>query len=260
MLLVLMNCMTLSNLSEFNYTIHPTSFHSFCFSLQTVGVIFKTERDSFRVLDQNGEVRVVKPHQISMRRDSNRAIATDAEGHELRVGDNVKEREGEVSIIYSKTNSTQELTNSIQGRKGQVLHIHQSFFAFLFNRDFQENDGVFVTRARSLASLAPKGQQPKPGALDLTKMNPALSGGASGGMVGSTNGRGPRDRLIGVSVTVIKGTYKGLQGIVKDTNGNQVRLELQVNNRVITIDKEKIKRKKYAFALSFIYQYSQDCF
>jgi hypothetical protein len=31
-----------------------------------------------------------------MRRDSNRAIATDAEGYELRVGDNMKENEGEV--------------------------------------------------------------------------------------------------------------------------------------------------------------------
>jgi transcription elongation factor SPT5 len=61
--------------------------------MQTVGVIFKTERDSFRVLDQNGQVRIVQPHQISMRRDSNRAIA---EGYELRINDNVKEVDGEV--------------------------------------------------------------------------------------------------------------------------------------------------------------------
>lgn len=65
-------------------------------SLQTVGVIFKTERDSFRVLDQNGQVRIVQPHQITMGRDSRRAIATDADGHELRVDDNVKEIDGEV--------------------------------------------------------------------------------------------------------------------------------------------------------------------
>ena len=48
-------------------------------------------------------------------------------------------------------------------------------------------------------------------------MNPAMSGG---GMVGSGNvGRGPRDRLIGVAVTVIKGPHKGYIGIIKDTNG-----------------------------------------
>lgn len=67
-------------------------------SQQTVGVIFKTERDSFRVLDQNGHVRLVQPHQITMRRDSHRAIAVDSEGHELRVNDNVKEVDGEVSV------------------------------------------------------------------------------------------------------------------------------------------------------------------
>ena len=69
-------------------------------SLQTVGVIFKTQRDSFRVLDQNGQVRVVQPHQITMGRDSRRAIATDADGHELRVDDNVKEIDGEVCAFH----------------------------------------------------------------------------------------------------------------------------------------------------------------
>ena len=68
-------------------------------SHQTVGVIFKTERDSFRVLDQNGQARLVQPHQITMRKDSNRAIAVDSEGHELRIGDNVKEVDGEVRIL-----------------------------------------------------------------------------------------------------------------------------------------------------------------
>ncbi|KAI0672145.1 transcription elongation factor Spt5 [Trametes maxima] len=191
---------------------------------QTVGVIFKTERDSLRVLDQNGQVRLVQPHQITMRRDSNRAIATDSEGHELRIGDNVKEVDGE-------------------GRKGRVLHTHQSFFAFLHNREYAENGGVFVTRARSLASLAPKGNILKLGNTDLSKMNPALSGGA-GGMVGSGNiGRGPRDRLIGVTITVIKGPNKGYVGTIKDTNGPHARVELLTGNKVITIDKEKLRRR-----------------
>ncbi|KAJ7209510.1 transcription elongation factor Spt5 [Mycena pura] len=194
--------------------------------LQTVGVIFKTERDSFRVLDQNGQVRLVQPHQISMRRDSHRAIATDSEGHELRINDNMKETEGE-------------------GRKGRVLHIHQAFHVFLHNRDIAENGGVFVTRARSLVSLAPKGNIGKgPGAaLDLSKMNPALVP-QTGGMVGSGNmGRGPRDRLIGVTVTVVKGPYKGYVGVIKDTNGSIARVELHTGNKVVAVDKEKLKRR-----------------
>lgn len=72
-------------------------------STQTVGVIFKTERDSFRVLDQNGQVRLVQPHQITMGRDSRRATATDAQSFELRAGDNVKETDGEVRFEYSES-------------------------------------------------------------------------------------------------------------------------------------------------------------
>lgn len=127
-----------------------------------------------------------------------------------------------------------------------MLHTHQSFFAFLFNREYNENGGVFVTRARSLVSVAPKGNLMKLGATDLSKMNPAMSGGAQGGMVGSGNiGRGPRDRLIGVQVQIVKGTQKGYVGIIKDTNGPIARVELLSGNKIIMIDKEKLRRRKY---------------
>lgn len=103
---------------------------------------------------------------------------------------------------------------------------------------------MFVTRARSLVSLAPKGNIIRPGT-DLSKMNPAMSGGVTGGMVGSGLGRGPRDRLIGVLVTVVKGPQKGYIGIIKDTNGPMARVELNTNNKVITIEKEKLYRRKW---------------
>ena len=85
----------------------------------------------------------------------------------------------------------------------------------------------------------------KLGSTDLSKMNPAMSGGAQGGMVGSGNmSRGPRDRLIGVSVTIVKGPQKGYAGTIKDTNGNIARVELLSGNKIIMIDKEKLKRRK----------------
>lgn len=225
---------------EFVYfaVIHCHPLISLC-SRQTVGVIFKTEPDSFRVLDQNGQVHLVKPHQLTMRRDSARAIATDSEGHELHINDNVKEVEGEVHPLGYPFFPL--LINLHQGRKGRVLHLHQSFFAFLHNRDVAENGGIFVTRARALASLVPKSSIIRPG-VDTTKMNPDLAGGANGGMVGSGNmGRGPRDRVVGSNVTVVKGTYKGINGIVKDTNGAMARVELSTKNKVVTIEKDKLK-------------------
>lgn len=162
-----------------------------------------------------------------MRRDSNRAIATDAEGHEIRINDNMKETDNE-------------------GRKGRVLHIHQSFFAFLHNRDIVENGGVFVTRARSLVSVAPKGTLVKPGT-DLSKMNPTMVA-PTGGMVGSGSmGRGPRDRHIGLTVTVVKGAQKGYVGTIKDTNGSIARVELRTGNKIISIEKDKLYKRMWVY-------------
>jgi transcription elongation factor SPT5 len=128
-----------------------------------------------------------------------------------------------------------------------VLHIHQSFFAFLHNRDIVENGGVFVTRTRSLASLAPKGNVAKAGiaGADPSRMNPASAGGAvTGGMVGSGGmWRGPKDKIIGLPVMVVKGPQKGYLGVVKDANGNLVRVELTSNNKVVTYERSKLKWK-----------------
>lgn len=131
-----------------------------------------------------------------------------------------------------------------QGRKGRVLHTHQSFFAFLYNAESTENRGVFVTRARSLTSQAPKGNLLKLGGADLSKMNPLVNA-PTGGMVGSAIGRGPRDRDIGEMVCVTRGPQKGYVGVIKDTNGSIARVELLTGNKIISIDKTKLFRRLY---------------
>lgn len=95
-----------------------------------------------------------------------------------------------------------------------------------------------------LVSQAPKGNLLKLGSVDTTKMNPNVNGGAGGGMVGSQMSRGPKDRLIGVSVSVKQGPYKAHIGVIKDVNGLIARVELQTGNKVITIPKEKLWRRK----------------
>ena len=132
-----------------------------------------------------------------------------------------------------------------------MLHIHQSQYAFLYNRELTEHGGVFVARCRALASLAPKGGPSGRPGIDLSSMNPAVTGGAAGGMVGSgLMGRGPRDRLANTPVMVVKGEFKGYMGTIKDTNGNMARVELLTNNKVISIDKAKLKQKKYVYGAS----------
>lgn len=106
-------------------------------SFYTVGVIVKVDRDTFRVLDQNGEVRTIQPHQITNKRDSKRAVATDANGNSIQSGDTVIEKDGE-------------------RRSGNILHLYRQL-VFLHSREYLQNFGVWVTRTRSVASVAAKG-------------------------------------------------------------------------------------------------------
>ena len=57
----------------------------------------KVEGGVLRVLDQNGAVRVVSPQQVNIRRENKEyAVAADSQGNDMKVGDAMKEVEGEV--------------------------------------------------------------------------------------------------------------------------------------------------------------------
>ncbi|PLB54610.1 transcription elongation factor spt5 [Aspergillus steynii IBT 23096] len=184
----------------------------------TVGCIVKVDRESLRVLDQNGSLRTILPTQvtnkITPRRD---AVATDRNGAEIRHGDTVRELYGEQ-------------------RNGVILHIHRSFL-FLHNKAQAENSGIVVVRTTNVVTVSAKGGRSS--GPDLSKMNPALMGkGMPGG-----GGMGPpksfgRDRMIGKTVMVRKGPFKGLVGIVKDATDLQARVELHSKNKLVSIPKE----------------------
>ncbi|KAH9468034.1 hypothetical protein Pst134EA_011655 [Puccinia striiformis f. sp. tritici] len=198
---------------------------------QTTGAIFKIERNTFKVIDQNGNVRSVKPNQISAKKDSRYAIATDADGYEIAVNDQMKEKS-----VGGRTD----------GRRGRVLHIYRSMYAFLHSHESTENGGVFVTNARNLVSVAPKGSKKDSGPLDLTKMNPEMANRppVGGPVVAAGIGqRFKRDEDIGKLCYIIKGPNKGLQGIIKDINGLLARVELHTNNKTLTIEKTKLGAK-----------------
>jgi transcription elongation factor SPT5 len=53
-----------------------------------------------------------------------------------------------------------------------------------------------------------------------------------------------KNRLLNTLVVVIKGTNKGLMGVIKDVLGQNARVELATNNRTLTIDMNMLKRKE----------------
>lgn len=88
---------------------------------------------------------------------------------------------------------------------------------------------------------------PKSVTSDLGKLNPALQqqlpmGGASLMPPPATTVN--RGRLINTLVVIVKGTHKGLMGVIKDILGEDARVELATNNRVVSINMMSLKRKE----------------
>lgn len=187
----------------------------------TVGCIVKVDRESMVVLDQNGDTRQVMPSQIANKLPKRKtAVAADRNGSEIRLDDVVREYGG-------------------QQRQGKIIHIHRSFI-FLHSNATTENAGVFVTRAGNVNTIAAKGGRatnPSAGP-DLSTMNPALKRNPTGN---NNNMQPPksfgRDRALGQTVSIRRGGYKALVGIVKDATDTHARVELHGKNKIVTIPK-----------------------
>jgi transcription elongation factor SPT5 len=78
-------------------------------------------------------------------------------------------------------------------------------------------------------------------------MNPALAMQTPGG--GNPNmpppRQGGRDRLIGKTVAVRKGRYKGLVGIVRDSDDKTATVELYTANKPVLLPREILVPKEY---------------
>jgi transcription elongation factor len=85
------------------------------YSALTAGVIFQTERDALKILDQNESVRNLRPTQISSKvgPEAKRAIGLDKDDHEFRVGDQMREYMGEVSSSQAVRRAGMTLTLAV---------------------------------------------------------------------------------------------------------------------------------------------------
>lgn len=124
-----------------------------------------------------------------------------------------------------------------------MIGVYLSIFVFLHNREYAENNGVFVARSTSLISVTPKA------ANDLGKLNPAVQaqlpyGGAS--LMPPPSAMPGNNRIINALVVIVKGTNKGLVGVIKDVvGGEKARVELATNNKTVTVDLSMLKRKEW---------------
>lgn len=202
--------------------------------LQTVGVIVRLEKENFHVLGMQGKVIECKPQALQKRRENRFTMALDSEHNSIQKRDIVKVIDGPHA-----------------GRNGEIKHLYRNF-AFLQSRMYLDNGGIFVCKTRhlqlaggnknvstnnnlSLGFMSPRIQSP---------MHPSGRGGATprGGR-GRGAGRGgvTRDReLIGQTIKITGGPYKGNVGIVKDATGSTARVELHSTCQTISVDRSHI--------------------
>jgi transcription elongation factor SPT5 len=108
-----------------------------------------------------------------------------------------------------------------------------------------EHSGIIVVRTTNVVTVSAKGGRAT--GPDLTKINPAIMlNGTNPGAMGPPRSVG-RDRLLGKTVSVRRGPYKGLLGIVKDTTDDTARVELHTKSKIVTIPKDFLLVKEYVF-------------
>ncbi|XP_046987782.1 transcription elongation factor SPT5 [Schistocerca americana] len=201
---------------------------------QTVGVIVRLERENFHVLSMQGKVVEAKPQALQKRKESRYTVALDYDQNTIQRKDIVKVIDGPHA-----------------GRDGEIKHLYRNY-AFLHSRMYLDNGGIFVCKTRHLQLAGGNKNSNTSGGLDSGFpgfMSPHISspmhpsGGARGG---GARGRGRgggmrRDReLIGQTIKITGGPYKGNVGIVKVATESTARVELHSTCQTISVDRSHI--------------------
>lgn len=222
-----------------------------------IGVIVKVETQSVKILTNRGVLTSVRLQDIGRKRTSRFATALDVNQNEIQVDDQV-----------------QVIDGNNKNLNGTVKHIFRSNL-FLHNPTLMQNSGTFVAMARQCSKKGqsrPKQQQDfnrntpynntsfsiaSPAIHNEEVRNPYGAdfggrserggrgghtdrGGRGGGRGGARPQRAQRDPLVGKTVVVIMGKYKGNKGTVKEAHGSDVQIELLAIHRTIPLKRDQI--------------------
>ncbi|XP_044014495.1 transcription elongation factor SPT5-like [Aphidius gifuensis] len=196
---------------------------------QTVGVIVRLERDCYHILSMYEKIIKAKPGSIS-KKHSYRKTALDCQQNSIQVKDIVKVIDGPHS-----------------GEKGEIKHLFQSF-VFLYSRTYVQNGGIFICKTRHLQldggmKITPS-YKLSTGYMSPRISSPSPAGNYRRGGGGRGSGRGGmpgRDRtVIGQTVKITGGPYKGHIGFVKDATDSLAKVELHSKCQTISVDRSHI--------------------
>lgn len=204
---------------------------------QTVGVIVRLEKENLQILTQQGRVRPYKSQAVTKKGESSRGgpSALDKDDHRLTIKDQVLVVDG-----------------PFKGKTAVVKHIYRSW-AFLHSKAIMENGGMFVCKTKLLQVVGASNNHNSGTGFALPASNAGLmspriasphhanTGDPHMARVNQFGGRDKQSlQLIGKTVKIIRGSYKGHVGIVKDAIGTNARVELHSDCRTITLAIDQI--------------------
>ncbi|UJR38519.1 hypothetical protein I4U23_031185 [Adineta vaga] len=229
-------------------------------SADKVGVVTRIDKENLYVLSMDGKVAPAKIQSVTKRKINRNATALDSQNNNLNAGDIV-------NVIEGPHNNKQ----------GQIKHLYRHF-VFIYSRTLNENGGLFVAKAKNLLLAGGTSKiTPISASMNAPYMSPrtmstpsphtssssSLGGGSSsvrqdspsssGGRTPNSSGHGAmkapfsasnnmrRDTsLIGQTVRISQGPYKGYFGIVKDATDSTCKVELHTKCQTITVDRNRI--------------------
>ncbi|KAK9271008.1 hypothetical protein L1049_026596 [Liquidambar formosana] len=202
------------------------------------GVIIRVESEAFQVLKgvpDRPEVALVKLREIKCKIEK-RVNVQDRFKNTVAVKDVVRILEG-----------------PCRGKQGPVEHIFRGIL-FIYDRHHLEHAGFICAKSQccvvvggsrangdrngdSIASRFAHLRTPPripQSPMRLPRGGPPMNSGGR-----NRGGRG-HDSLVGSTVKVRQGPYKGYRGRVVDVNGQSVRVELESQMKVVTVDRNQI--------------------
>ncbi|XP_057533814.1 putative transcription elongation factor SPT5 homolog 1 [Amaranthus tricolor] len=200
----------------------------------TFGVIIRVESEAFQVLKgvpDRPEVVLVRLREIRSKIDK-KLFAQDRSKNPISVKDVVRVLEG-----------------PCKGKQGPVEHIFRGIL-FIYDRHHLEHAGFICAKSQScLVVGGSRGNREKMGDplsyLRTPQRIPQSPGrlpprGPQSDFGGRQRGGRGHDSLIGTTVKIRLGPYKGYRGRVKDIKGTTVRVELESQMKEVTVDRSHI--------------------
>lgn len=186
------------------------------------------------MLTSHDKVMECKPTALQKKREHRNTIGLDHYQAQIRRKDIVDVIEGPHA-----------------GRNGEIKHLYRNL-VFLHSRMYTENGGIFVCKTKHVKLTGGNKNQSNgvSGLNSLGFMSPRIQSPMhpSGGQRGRGGGRGgrggsriSRDReILGKSIKITGGPYKGAVGIVKDATDSTARVELHSSCQTISVDRTHI--------------------